>query len=654
MQSNRSHIVRAAALATVLVSTSAFAQTIDGSRDPSYGAALAVQTVGTQFGNSTLGDVIQANGSELAAAYGRIADGTLYLMFTGNLESNYNKIDIFIDSTAGEGQNQLRGDNPDVDFNNLNRMGNDGTNNGLKFDADFAADHFLTASVGANGPNFEMFSNYADLRTAGGGNGFYTGSSGPASAPFAHITGYADGNPANPALGLEWGLNNSNTAGVPDFGGSVDPLAAAAVTTGVEVKIPLGFLNDSISDLKVLAFINGSSHDFLSNQFLGGLEAGTPNPGEPRAFDLSTDGSSPHFFTVTATGTNLNAWTGQPTGNWSNGSRWSQGTSPNSANATAVLASGTSPVIDLDVPVTLNRMRVSSSYTINNGSNTLTFGGLNFNAVVVTGGTTVINSNVALAKNVQFDVATGASLRLTGGVTYNDRYVEKVGGGSLEVRNVRTNALGVYGGTLKVTAGGGNTNVSSLRSLFTTAGASLDLTNNGLVVPYDDPQNSPVASFIAKVVAGELVSSLGSAYTVGIIDNQTLATPLTVFMDQGVTNTTVLIRGTRKGDANLSGNVDFADLLLLAQNYDPAGEDKTWNDGDSNYDGTVDFDDLLPVAQNYGLTSFASDSEAALGMGATGAFAADWQFALASVPEPTTLSVLGGIGMMALARRRRA
>ena len=51
------------------------------------------------------------------------------------------------------------------------------------------------------------------------------------------------------------------------------------------------------------------------------------------------------------------------------------------------------------------------------------------------------------------------------------------------------------------------------------------------------------------------------------------------------------------GDANGDGKVDFADLLILAQNYGKAPA--AFTDGDFNADGSVGFDDLLVLAQNY-------------------------------------------------------
>src|SRR5690606_22850689 len=63
-----------------------------------------------------------ANGSEIDAVYGLVTDDRLYLMVTGNLQSNFNKLHLFFDIADG-GQNTLRGDNQNIDFNGLNRMG---------------------------------------------------------------------------------------------------------------------------------------------------------------------------------------------------------------------------------------------------------------------------------------------------------------------------------------------------------------------------------------------------------------------------------------------------------------------------------------------------------------------------------------------------
>lgn len=61
----------------------------------------------------------------------------------------------------------------------------------------------------------------------------------------------------------------------------------------------------------------------------------------------------------------------------------------------------------------------------------------------------------------------------------------------------------------------------------------------------------------------------------------------------------------KPGDANGDGSVNFADLLILAQNYGSTNA-VTWQSGDFDGDGTVGFDDLLVLAQSYGKTAAAS------------------------------------------------
>jgi O-glycosyl hydrolase len=55
-----------------------------------------------------------------------------------------------------------------------------------------------------------------------------------------------------------------------------------------------------------------------------------------------------------------------------------------------------------------------------------------------------------------------------------------------------------------------------------------------------------------------------------------------------------------RGDATGDGNVNFDDLLVVAQNYGKSN--RRWRTGDFNGDNVVNFDDLLIVAQQYGST----------------------------------------------------
>lgn len=58
------------------------------------------------------------------------------------------------------------------------------------------------------------------------------------------------------------------------------------------------------------------------------------------------------------------------------------------------------------------------------------------------------------------------------------------------------------------------------------------------------------------------------------------------------------IGGTRLGDADFDGRVDFIDFLALANNF--GKQDSVWDEGDFDGDGTVGFDDFLMLAQNFG------------------------------------------------------
>lgn len=238
---------------------------IDGVRDVEYGAARAVQTVETQFGD---------NFSELNAAYASCVDGRLSLMMTGNLEANFNRIDIFIDSKAG-GQSVFDSSG------NANAQNMDG----LVFDAGFTADYHVTAHRGndAGNPTFNL--DFADLgaQTASGYQDIMAGSG-------VDGTG-ATGTGVNGSSILV-GYDNSNVAGVGGSTGAANQAAALAVTTGLELGIALADLGyDGLRPIRVMVGINNSDHNYWSNQFLGGLAAPQGNLGGDGAGNFTGEGA---------------------------------------------------------------------------------------------------------------------------------------------------------------------------------------------------------------------------------------------------------------------------------------------------------------------------------------------------------------------------
>lgn len=260
-------------------SAAAAAPVLDGVRDVAYGSPAAVQTVQTGFGD---------NENELNAAYGSIEGGTLYLMLTGNLQNNFNKLNIFIDAHAGgqtviENSANFGGTNPEND-------GWAGKYAGMSFDNNFAADYMLILRNGNDGVDrFDI-----DYAVVGGGLGaFQSGGD-----VFGGSTTGANASALPNGIGVAF--NNSNVGGVMGGSNAANQLAAAAVTTGIELAIPLSVLGNPSGGVKISAMINGSNHDYLSNQFLGGLPAGTGN--------LGGDGTG--VFTGSLSGVDLNNFAG--------------------------------------------------------------------------------------------------------------------------------------------------------------------------------------------------------------------------------------------------------------------------------------------------------------------------------------------------------
>jgi hypothetical protein len=284
----RSSAAVAAAVVLASVAPVRAAVTIDGTRDAAYGTALTVQAAPTGFGDNNDASGSTANGSELDAAYAVIEGGNLKLFLAGNLETNFNKLEIFFDSVAGAGQNRLLGNNADVDFNGLNRLGDAGTGNGLTFDSGFAPDFWVSLTGG--GTPTGIFANYATLPTGGAGTGGYLGQTTPKSD--GTLTGGGAGTTL-PAIQLTF--DNSNIAGVTGATGTGGELVA----TGIELSIPLSALGNPTGPFAISALVNGGGHDFLSNQVLGPLASTQGNLGDPRNVDLNQFAGN-QFFVVPA------------------------------------------------------------------------------------------------------------------------------------------------------------------------------------------------------------------------------------------------------------------------------------------------------------------------------------------------------------------
>ena len=133
----------------------------------------------------------------------------------------------------------------------------------------------FAAGGGKIGVSYQTFINWSALLTGGGPE---------AVSGFAGPGGPGAGQAIFAGNGIIASIDNSNQQGVA---AGEDTDDGAGVTTGIEFAIPLSVLGHGPGEaIKVAAFINGSNHDYLSNQVLAPL-GGSGNLGEPRSLDFA-------------------------------------------------------------------------------------------------------------------------------------------------------------------------------------------------------------------------------------------------------------------------------------------------------------------------------------------------------------------------------
>jgi autotransporter-associated beta strand protein len=288
--------------------------------------------------------------------------------------------------------------------------------------------------------------------------------------------------------------------------------------------------------------------------------------------------------------------------------------------------------------------------------------------ILKTGG----NALVLSAQNAYTGSSTvnAGTLRVTGSIANSPVIVNT--GGTFDAANTQTiPALTVNsGGTAVVTVGtlkvGNNSGAVPLTIPTGTNTGKLNIQNHALVVDYAaGNETANIQSVRSQIIAGYnggawngpgIVSSIAAADATRAIGyaqaSEVLGPSGGTFQGQTADGTSVLARFTISGDANLSGGVDFNDLVALAQNYgadfvaNPT-TDSWWFHGDFNYDGKVDFNDLVKLAQNYGSALPTQPIP-----GAPAGFEQDLAAAFAAVPEPGVVGLFGVALVVGLFRRR--
>lgn len=240
---------------------------VDGTLDSGYGSAISLQTIYSGFNGGT-----NATDSELDGAYATIQGGTLYLMFTGNLQANNNHLDVFI-GTGAAGQNALSGTSDGLDNLTLPT----GLSASQIFDINGDGTNLYVNQVSYSGGTWT--NNYLGHSAWGSGNGTLTGG----------------GNPNNVLVAI----NDSNPGQAGTAGSALTPGYAAGVTTGMEFGISLAALGNPTGTINIFAALNGGGNGYLSNQFLGGANVGTQNLGSLGSNNpINLNGTGATYFNV--------------------------------------------------------------------------------------------------------------------------------------------------------------------------------------------------------------------------------------------------------------------------------------------------------------------------------------------------------------------
>jgi fibronectin-binding autotransporter adhesin len=258
----------------------------------------------------------------------------------------------------------------------------------------------------------------------------------------------------------------------------------------------------------------------------------------------------------------------------------------------------------------------------------------------VSAGTLNLGANPGNSLEVRYltgglNIAAGGKLFVGNAATHADRTLLDVAYSSLTLAGSAVD-IDLGSNDLDLT-GAGSTGLTAVTALLKTGFNSgtwtYTVSNSKAITSTAAAADSRHLTALGVILNG---STYGSGTTLGTFDT----------INPGTSD--VLVKYTYYGDTNLDGAVDGSDYTNIDHGF--ANHLTGWQNGDFNYDGVVDGSDytLIDNAFNTQGASLGSNP-AALIASTTSQIAGGGT----SVPEPTTLSLLGVGAVGLLSRRRR-
>jgi hypothetical protein len=313
----------------------------------------------------------------------------------------------------------------------------------------------------------------------------------------------------------------------------------------------------------------------------------TPTGSSQATLSLLPGGGTLVGLTLLTPGAN-STWIKQA-GDWNSNANWSGGI-PNSLDAMANFASSITAArsVYTDIATTLGTLNFSSANTyVLGGAGSLTMQTTGVpGAVNVALGSHKINLPLTFASSTNISIASGSTLTF-GNPTRIKANKTVTNNGNLLVQaplSIET------GGALVLTGG----SVVLFGAPALGSGAKIDLQNGSLTIDYRGLA-SPTSTILSQLTSGYH----GGAWDGSGIHTSTGNAVTGLGWRDDSAGSSILIRRTLYGDANLDGVVDSTDFAAFLTGYGRSSGG-VWAQGDFDYDGKVNTRDFNMLSGNFG------------------------------------------------------